>query len=79
MMIWQFPLWWFSVPAILNGWIDRVFAMGRVYGQDRIYQNGVFKGKKALLSFTTGGAAADYKPDGPACRAKEDLDAELNI
>ena len=64
MMIWQFPLWWFSVPAILKGWVDRVFAMGRVYGQGRIYQNGVFKGKKALLSFTTGGAAADYKPDG---------------
>src|SRR5229473_3138426 len=20
LMIWQFPLWWFSVPAILKGW-----------------------------------------------------------
>ncbi|HEY3144719.1 MAG TPA: NAD(P)H-dependent oxidoreductase, partial [Dongiaceae bacterium] len=26
LMIWQFPLWWFGVPAILKGWVDRVFA-----------------------------------------------------
>ncbi|WP_367133458.1 MULTISPECIES: NAD(P)H-dependent oxidoreductase [Streptomyces] len=24
-VILQFPLWWFSAPAILKGWIDRVF------------------------------------------------------
>ncbi|NOU52174.1 hypothetical protein HG263_16720 [Pseudoalteromonas sp. JBTF-M23] len=23
-MILQFPLWWWSFPAILKGWIDRV-------------------------------------------------------
>ena len=32
LLILQFPLWWFSVPAILKGWIDRVFANGTVYG-----------------------------------------------
>jgi NAD(P)H dehydrogenase (quinone) len=32
LMIWQFPLWWFGLPAILKGWVDRVFAMGRTYG-----------------------------------------------
>lgn len=61
LMIWQFPLWWFSVPAILKGWVDRVFAMGRFYGQDKIYENGVFKGKKALLSVTSGGKEAFYQ------------------
>src|SRR5215813_8642238 len=30
-MIWQFPLWWFSVPALLKGWVDKVFAMGKFY------------------------------------------------
>ena len=29
LMIWQFPLWWFGLPGILKGWVDRVFAMGR--------------------------------------------------
>jgi putative NADPH-quinone reductase len=27
-MIWQFPLWWFGLPAMVQGWLDRVFAMG---------------------------------------------------
>jgi NAD(P)H dehydrogenase (quinone) len=64
LMIWQFPLWWFSVPGILKGWVDRVFAMGRFYGQGRIYEQGVFKGKLALLSLTTGGTAHDYEKEG---------------
>jgi putative NADPH-quinone reductase len=29
LMIWQFPLWWFGLPAILKGWADRTFAMNR--------------------------------------------------
>lgn len=60
LMIWQFP-WWFGLPAVLKGWVDRVFAMGRTYGRDRIYESGVFRGKRALLSFTTGGAQAAYR------------------
>ena len=27
-LILQFPLWWFAMPAILKGWVDRVFAYG---------------------------------------------------
>lgn len=58
------PLWWFSVPGILKGWVDRVFAMGRFYGQGKVYENGVFAGKKAILSLTTGGAEDTYRKDG---------------
>src|SRR3954451_12494045 len=31
-LILQFPLWWFSMPAILKGWVDRVYACGFAYG-----------------------------------------------
>jgi putative NADPH-quinone reductase len=48
LMIWQFPLWWFGLPGILKGWVDRVFAMGRTYGGERLYANGVFRGKRAM-------------------------------
>ncbi|WP_134088608.1 NAD(P)H-dependent oxidoreductase [Olivibacter sp. XZL3] len=66
LMIWQFPLWWFSVPAILKGWTDRVFAAGKVYGAGRIpYVSGKFSGKKALLSITTGSPEGHYLKDGP--------------
>jgi NAD(P)H dehydrogenase (quinone) len=60
LMIWQFPLWWFGLPAPLKGWVDRVFAMGRTYGNEKFYENGVFKNKKALLSLTTGGPEEAY-------------------
>ena len=64
LMIWQFPLWWFGVPGVLKGWVDRVFAMGRTYGGERFYENGVFKGKRALLSLTTGGPGVVYEKGG---------------
>ncbi len=61
LMIWQFPLWWFGLPATLKGWVDRVFAMGRTYGGGRFYESGVFRGKRALLSLTTGGQEEAYR------------------
>lgn len=61
LMIWQFPLWWFGLPAVLKGWVDRVFAMGRIYGGGRIYESGIFRGKRALLSLTTGGPEDVYQ------------------
>lgn len=64
LMIWQFPLWWFSVPAVLKGWVDRVFASGRVYGRGHFYKTGLFQGKKALLSLTVGATADAYLKDG---------------
>ena len=64
LVIFQFPLWWFGLPAILKGWVDRVFAMGRAYGRGRIYQNGYFLGKRALLSLTTGGFQSSYITGG---------------
>jgi len=64
LMIWQFPLWWFSLPAVFKGWVDRTFAMGRAYGGGKFYDTGFFRGKKALLSLTTGGPSESYQPDG---------------
>jgi len=64
LMILQFPLWWFGLPAILKGWVDRVLAMGRTYGYGNIYATGKFRGKRALLSLTTGGPAEAYRQGG---------------
>lgn len=64
LLIFQFPLWWFGLPAILKGWVDRVFAAGLTYGGGRWYSNGVFKGKRAILSLTTGGPSTIYSPRG---------------
>jgi NAD(P)H dehydrogenase (quinone) len=44
--------------------VDRVFAMGSTYDGERFYENGVFKGKRALLSLTTGGPEEVYRKGG---------------
>jgi len=66
LVIFNFPLWWFSVPAILKGWVDRVFAMGFAYGAGKgVYDKGVFRGrKKGFCCLTTGGPEVSYKEDG---------------
>jgi len=64
LLIFQFPLWWFGLPAILKGWVDRVFAAGLTYGGSRLYSNGVFRGKRAICCLTTGGPGTMYEPTG---------------
>lgn len=64
LVIFQFPVWWFSMPAILKGWVDRVFARGFAYSTGRKYARGHFKGKRALLCLTTGTASTLYEPGG---------------
>ena len=71
-VILQFPLWWFSMPAILKGWVERVYAYGFAYGVgehsdthwgDR-YGEGTLAGKRAMLIVTTGGWESHYSPRG---------------
>jgi len=63
-LILQFPLWWFSVPAIMKGWIDRVFINGLVYGKGKRLDTGGLKGKRAMLALTTGCYPEMVAPDG---------------
>lgn len=59
-VIFQFPLWWYGMPAIMKGWIDRVWAAGLAHGYKDAgnayrYGDGAFKGKRAMLSVAVGG------------------------
>jgi NAD(P)H dehydrogenase (quinone) len=66
LLVLSFPLWWFSMPAIMKGWIDRVFAMGATFGGEHgIFADGGMRGRKAMLLLTTGGAQAAFVPDAP--------------
>jgi NAD(P)H dehydrogenase (quinone) len=58
------PIWWMGVPAILKGWFDRVLAMGVAWDNDKIYENGLMRGKQVLLVATGGQPADYYKSDG---------------
>ncbi|KAM3866695.1 NAD(P)H dehydrogenase [quinone] 1-like [Diretmus argenteus] len=60
----QFPMYWFTVPAIMKGWIDRVLTLGFAYTSEKRYSQGIFKDKKAMLSFTTGSHESMFSADG---------------
>lgn len=64
LVIFQFPIWWFGMPAIMKGWADRVFARGFAYSAGRKYDAGLFRGKTAMVAATTGTSADTYAPDG---------------
>lgn len=64
LLILQFPLWWFSVPALLKGWIDRVFVNGVVYGSGRRFDTGGLRGRKGMLVTTTACLPGMVEPDG---------------
>ena len=55
LLILNFPIFWFSAPAMLKGWIDRVLVSGVCYGGKRFYDQGGLSGKKALVTVTLGG------------------------
>lgn len=44
-----YPLWWASMPAILKGYIDRVFAHGIAYDFQGPMMHGLLTGKTNLL------------------------------
>lgn len=71
-VIFQFPLWWYSMPAILKGWVDRVFTahFGYNVGEHsdtrygERYGEGILAGRKGLLSVTIGGQESHYSARG---------------
>ncbi|CAL8236297.1 unnamed protein product [Arctogadus glacialis] len=64
LVIFQFPMYWFSVPGIMKGWIDRVLTSGYAFTQEKRYSQGIFKDKKAMLSFTTGSNESMFSANG---------------
>ncbi len=65
LVIFHFPLWWSSAPAILKGWFDRVLAFGFAYHPvEAKYTTGKMRGKKAMCVITTGGSSKAYSSEG---------------
>lgn len=62
LVILQFPLWWHGPPAMLKGWMDRVFVSGGLYTSRMRYDAGYFRGRRAMASVTTGAPEAAFGP-----------------
>jgi glutathione-regulated potassium-efflux system ancillary protein KefF len=66
-VVWQHPLYWYSVPGLLKHWFDKVLARGWAYGEGGI----ALRGKRCLWVATTGGDPQAFSPEGMHGRAFE--------
>ena len=64
LLVVHFPLWWFGMPAILKGWMDRVFVYGRMYQSTMCYDTGICSGKKMVACVTTGASEGSCAHNG---------------
>jgi NAD(P)H dehydrogenase (quinone) len=71
LLVVQFPLWWYGMPAIMKGWFDRVLTNGFAYGDldpelgvPRRYGDGGLAGRRALIIVTAGEDARSIGPRG---------------
>lgn len=59
-IIFQFPVWWYGMPSILNRYVEEVFAHGFAYGS----KGKALMGKELILSYTVGATEDEYTPSG---------------
>ncbi|WP_369902005.1 NAD(P)H-dependent oxidoreductase [Bacillus manliponensis] len=72
-----YPVWWAGLPAILKGYVDRVFSHGFAYAYG---ENGIEKllsGKKGLLLSTMGNSQENYEANGMFTAMKNTTDAGI--
>jgi len=55
-VIFQYPFYWYNMPAILKHWFDEVFTYQFAYGS----QGDKLKGKYFIPSFTVGAPESEY-------------------
>ena len=59
-----YPIWWTGLPAMMKGYIDRVFSYGFAYCYEQGVQKGLLRGKQALIINTHGKSHEEYRTIG---------------
>jgi glutathione-regulated potassium-efflux system ancillary protein KefF len=60
LVVWMHPVYWYSVPALLKHWFEKVLALGWAYGEGGT----ALSGKHCLWVATAGGDERAYTPSG---------------
>ncbi|SDS19329.1 Putative NADPH-quinone reductase (modulator of drug activity B) [Paenibacillaceae bacterium GAS479] len=68
-IVFQFPFYWYSSPALLKQWLDDVLTYGFAYGS----ASSKLQGKELLLALSTGGLAEAYESSGRNGYTMEEL------
>lgn len=69
-----YPLWWGGMPAILKGYIDRVFSYNFAYHYTDSGSEGLLTGKKVILITPMGSPVEMYKETGMIDAMKKNVD-----
>lgn len=67
-IVWQAPVNWYHLPALLQKWLSDVFTFGFAYGSAQQLQ-----GKKLIVSLTTASPEEAYQHGGAYGRTIEEL------
>jgi glutathione-regulated potassium-efflux system ancillary protein KefF len=59
-VVWQHPMYWYTVPGLLKHWFDKVLTRGFAYGEGGT----ALRGKRCQWVTTTGADATQFAPDG---------------
>jgi glutathione-regulated potassium-efflux system ancillary protein KefG len=69
LIVLQFPMYWYSTPALLKEWLDMVLLHGFAHGRGGTK----LQGKTLLCVITAGGSTTDYHPEGMNRFSMEEL------
>ncbi|USG63817.1 NAD(P)H-dependent oxidoreductase [Brevibacillus ruminantium] len=64
LLVMIFPIWWWSPPAIMKGYLDRVFTNGFAFRYGEKGPEGLLHGKRALVMTTTRESEHDMRASG---------------
>ena len=59
-----FPVWWWSFPAMLKGWLDRVFSAGWAYHAEPDPTRSLLRERRAVVLCCAGSSARQYRDCG---------------
>lgn len=59
-----YPIWWMAMPAMMKGYIDRVFSRGFAYESRRGEVHGLLSGRRAAAVTVSGAPLAALVQDG---------------
>jgi NAD(P)H dehydrogenase (quinone) len=63
-IVFIYPIWWTGMPAIMKGYIDRVFSYGFAYRYEKGVQKGLLSGKKTIIINSHGKSNEEYQAMG---------------
>jgi NAD(P)H dehydrogenase (quinone) len=64
LLVMVYPIWWWSQPAVLKGWIDRVLTNGFAFRYDAHGPVGLLTGKRAIVFTTTRESEEEMRAKG---------------